>query len=288
MLFIYALLMGFSIAFLVLHVLRRILKPVSKNKKKFVLESEKAGRTLNEYNWKETRDNLLKRIKTVNLSDEFRDDLNKDLNRLGIEHTAEDIRKMQILYTGAFLLLVIFLFMISALLGVIGFACVILVWNLPVNMIKTQIKERNDEFLIRLDELYTVIYNQYKRKNDEHLGKIISAYIPTASNIMRKELMLVMRDIESGEDYALKQLRSRIPHPLILRFCDMIGNNLEGVDNVDVMENFYLELKQARDLRRRKRNEIRAKKIDTVNKVLYAPFIFLVVVYLIVSTISNF
>lgn len=288
MVVIYAFLMGLSVAVLIYLVLVNVFKPLTSKKKKFMVESAKAGRTLNEYNWIETRDDVLKKIKDVNISEEFRDEMNKDLKRLGVNYTAEDIRKMQIVYTIAYAILVFFVFIVSPLLGVIALTFLVFVWNLPVSTIKKQIKARNDEFLIRLDELYTVIYNQYKRKNDEHLGTIVSAYIPTTSDLMRKELMLVMRDIENGEEYALKQLRQRIPHPLILRFCDMIMNNLEGVKNIDVMENFYIELKQERDRRRRKRNEKRANRIGAVNKTLYIPFGFLVIIYLIVSTISNF
>lgn len=280
--------MGMGLAGLAYLILRNIVKPVSSEKRRFVENSRKAGRTLDEFNWREIRDNLLKYIKTFNLSDELREELNKDLNRLGIPKTAEDIRKLQILYTGFYLILVFFMFFVSVLLGMMMLVSTIIVWNIPMNTIKKEIKLRNNEFLNRLDELYSVIYNQYKRKNDEHLGNIIAAYIPTTSELMRKELMLVMRDVESGEDYALKQLKQRIPKPVVLRFCDIILNNLEGVDNVDVMDNFYQELKQVRDRERRKRNEKRAMKIDAINKTLYAPFIFLVIIYLIVSTLSNF
>ena len=285
---LYALLMAITVSVGGFIILRNILKPVTGGKKKFVDESKKAGRSLNEFNLLEVRDKLLKIIKTVNVSDEFREEMNADLYRLGVQQTAEDIRKMQLLYSGLWLVVSVILLLVSALFGVIALAFLPFIYKYPVNAIKTQIKNRNDEFLTRLHELYTVIFNQYKRNNSEHLGKIISAFIPTTTELMRKELMLLMRDIESGEDYALKQLKRRIPHPIVLRFCDIILTNLEGADNVDVMQNFYLELKQERDIRRRKRNEARALKIDAVNKMLYIPFGFLVVIYLLISTMSQF
>lgn len=285
---LYALLMAIAASIGGFILLRSILKPVTGGKKKFVDESKKAGRSLNEFNLLEVRDKLLVMIKTVNISDEFREEMNADLYRLGIPQTAEDIRKMQLLYSGLWLFVSIILVLVSVFVGVIALACLPFIFNYPVNAIKSQINRRNDEFLMRLHELYTVIFNQYKRNNGEHLGKIISAFIPTTTDLMRKELMLVMRDIESGEDYALKQLKRRIPNPIILRFCDIILTNLDGAKNVDVMQNFYLELKQERDIRRRKRNEARALKIDAVNKMLYIPFGFLVIVYLLISTMSQF
>lgn len=289
--YIWGLIVAMALATMSYLVLKEFVKPVSSEKKKLLENSKKAGRNLDEFNLKQLRDELLQKIKgiyNVSLSDLDREEMAKDLNRLGIEKTPEDIRRLQILYALIFLILAIFMFFISPLLGIIMLASTLIIWKIPTNSIKKEINLRNAEFLLRLDELYSIIFNQYKRKNDEHLGNIIAAYIPTTSELMRKELMLVMRDIESGEDYALKQLKQRIPRPLILRFCDIILNNLEGVDNVDVMDNFYQELKQIRDRERRKRNEKRASKIDMVNKTLYAPFIFLVIIYLAVSTISNF
>lgn len=289
--YIWGSIMAATLAALAYFILRDILKPVSSEKRRYLENSRKAGRTLDEFSIRELRDNMLEKIKEwkdIPISEDFREEMNKNLNRLGIDKTAEDIRRMQVLYTSIYIGASLLTLLFSVFVGILMLFLSYYIWNLPVNSIRNEIKTRNTEFLIRLDELYSVIYNQYKRKNDEHLGKIIAAYIPTTSDLMRKELMLVMRDIESGEDYALKQLKQRIPNPTILRFCDIILNNLEGVDNVDVMENFYMELKQVRDRRRRKRNEKRAKRIDLVNNSLYAPFIVLVVIYLIVSTISNF
>lgn len=284
----YAFLVALALSIVGSIVLKKTLKPVSSKKERFVSESKKAGRNLRQFTWREVRDNVLRRFKYANMSQEFREELNKDIYRLGWEYSAEDIRKMQILYSFLFIVFSIFMFFISSLIGIIMIMFVFFVWNIPVNQIKKEIKERDTEFLSSLHGLYTVIYNQYKRNNSEHLGNILQSYLPTATPLMRKELMLMLRDIESGEDYALKQLRLRIPKPVVLRFCDIILNNLEGVDNRDVMENFYMELKGERDLRRRKRNEQREKSQVRMTQLLYIPFGFLVIVYLIVSTISNF
>jgi Flp pilus assembly protein TadB len=279
---------AFSIAIITLITLRKWLKPISNKKERFVDDSKKAGRTLNQYNWRSFRDSLLNKIKTVNMSVEFQEEMQNDLNRLGWKHTSQDIRKMQILYTVMYIVFSIVMLLVSLMIGILMVMLVPMVWNIPVNYVKKEIKARNDEFLNKLDELYNVIYNQYKRKNDEHLGNIVDAYFHTTSPLMKKELAIILRDIDSGEDYALRQLKLRIPHPTVMRFCDIITNNLEGVNNREVMENFYMELKTVRDRRRRKRNEERAKKLDLVNKALYAPFILLVLVYLLISTLSNF
>lgn len=281
-------LISLALAIITLITLRKWLKPISTKKERFVDESKKAGRSLNQYNWRSVRDSLLNKIKRVNMSDEFQEEIQGYLNRLGWKHTAQDIRKMQVLYTVLYLIFSVIMLAVSLMVGIIMIMLVPMVWNIPVNYVKKEIKERNDEFLFKLDELYNVIYNQYKRKNDEHLGNIISAYIHTTTPLMKKELVIMLRDIESGEDYALRQLKLRIPHPTVMRFCDIIYNNLEGVNNREVMENFYMELKSVRDRRRRKRNEEKAQHLDIVNKALYAPFIILVLVYLLISTISNF
>lgn len=286
-LYFYIILIATSLAMFSFYVLRGWLKPITSKQVSFIEDSKKAGRNLNQYNWREFRDKLLNRVKHVNLSDEFRVELNKDLNRLGWEHSAEDIRKMQIVYTALFLVLSLLVSFISIFIGIMMFFIIPFIWNIPVRQVKRAIRERNDEFLISLDSLYSIIYNQYKRNNEEHLGNIIAAYLPTSSPLMKLELMIIMRDIESGEDYALKQLKQRIPLPMVMRFCDIIMTNLEGTDNKEVMENFYQELKSIRDRRREKRNEAKALKLDVVNRALYVPFVFLIIVYLIVSTLSN-
>lgn len=285
--YFYLFLIAISISIFSFFVLRSWLKPVTSKHLKFIEDSKKTGRSLNQYNWLETRDKLLKRIKNVNLSEEFSTELNRDLNRLGWQQTAEDIRKMQLLYSVLFGVLAILVMFISSLFGIIMIFLIPYIWNIPVRQVKKSIKERNGEFLINLDSLYSIIYNQYKRNNEEHLGNIISAYLPTTTPIMKLECLIFLRDIESGEEYALKQLKQRIPIPMVMRFCDIVMTNLEGTDNRDVMENFYMELKSIKDRRREKRNAERARKLDIINKSLYVPFVFLVVVYLIVSTLSN-
>lgn len=285
--YVFLFLMSLSMTVLVYLFLVRKFKPVSRRKVTFVEETKKAGRTLNEFTWREFRDKLLNRIGRVNVSAEFREEVNRDLDRLGIDQRAEDIRKMQLLYTGIYLVCALLMCFVSLLLGLLMLGFISFVWNFPISSVKKSIKERNDEFLLRMDELYTVIFNQYKRQNDERLDTIILAYFPTASTLMKKDLTLIIRDMDMGEEYALKQLKIRIPHPMVLRFCDLIMTNLEGVDNVDVMENFYMELKMVRDRRRRKRNEARGRNLDYVNNSLYIPFGFLVIVYLVVTTLSN-
>lgn len=273
---------------LIFVLLRKIFKPISSSNERFIDESKKAGRTLNQFTWREVQDNLLKRIKYVNMSEELREELARDIYRLGWAYSVEEVRKMQVLYTLVYVALSVMMLFVNILIGLVMLFVTFVVWNIPINQIRKEIKARDDEFISSMYGLYTIIYNQYKRKNDEHLGNIIEAYLPTAKPLMRQELMLFLRDIDSGEDYALKQLKQRIPKPIVLRFSDIILNNLEGIDNKEVMENFYIELKAERDIIRRKRNERKAMMMGWVIKSLYIPFFFLAGVYLIVSTFGNY
>ena len=283
-----AFLIAVSFALMGYLFLKEKVKPMTTKKSSFIESSRKAGRSRNQFGWRDLQSRGMSFIKTVNISEEFRDEIGKDLNRLGWQHTPEDIRKMQIMYTVLFVAFSVIMFLISLLVGFIMLGFVPFVWNTPVRFLKAENKKRNDEFLLRLDELYTLIYNTYKRGNGENLGNIVAAYYPAASSLMKLELALILRDIESGEEYALKQLKLRIPHPMVLRFCDLIMNNLDGAKNTEVMENFYMELKLIRDRRRRLRNKARVDMIDKVIKLLYVPFGFLVVVYLVLMTVSEF
>lgn len=288
MIYLGALLLAVSFSLLIYLLLKKKVKPLTVKNTAFIESSRKAGKSKRQFGWRDLQERGLRMFKTVNVSDDFRTEIGKDLNRLGWQHTPEDIRKMQWMYTLLFVGLSVFMFMISLLVGLIMLAFVPYVWGTPVRFLKTENKKRNDEFLLRLDELYTLIYNTYKRNNSQPLADIVAAYYPSASHLMQLELALFLRDLESGEEYALKQLKLRIPHPLVLRFCDLIMNNLEGAKNTDVMENFYGELKQIRDRRRRIRNKKRVELIDKVTLLLWVPFGFLIVVYLVLMTVSQF
>ena len=288
MVYLGALLVAVSFSLLVYLLLKKKVKPLTVKNTAFIESSKKAGKSRRQFGWVDLQARGLKLIKTVNVSDEFRSEIGKDLNRLGWQHTPEDIRKMQWMYTSLFVGLSVFMFLISLLVGLIMLAFVPYVWGTPVRFLKDENKKRNDEFLLRLDELYALIYNTYKRNNSQPLADIVAAYYPTTSYLMKLELALFLRDLESGEEYALKQLKLRIPHPLVIRFCDLVSNNLEGAKNTDVMENFYGELKQIRDRRRRARNKKRVELIDKITMLLYVPFTFLVIVYLILMTVSEF
>ena len=277
-----------SLSLLVYLLLKKKVKPLTVKNTVFIESSRKAGKSKRQFGWRDMQDRGLRIFKNVRLSDEFRSEIGKDLNRLGWQHTPEDIRKMQWMYTLLFIGLSVFMFFISLLVGLIMLAFVPYVWGTPVRFLKSENKKRNDEFLLRLDELYALIHNTYKRNNSQPLTDIVAAYYPTTSYLMKLELALFLRDLESGEEYALKQLKLRIPHPLVLRFSDLVLNNLEGAKNSDVMENFYRELKQIRDRRRRARNKKRVDLIDKVILLLWVPFGFLIVVYLVLMSVSQF
>jgi len=59
---------------------------------------------------------------------------------------------------------------------------------------------------------------------------------------MAAELEVFLDNIEYGEEYALKQLKKRVPLRHIIKFCDIMETRLRGYDNISQMTYLKNEL----------------------------------------------
>ena len=59
---------------------------------------------------------------------------------------------------------------------------------------------------------------------------------------MAEELGVMLDNMDYGEEFALKQLKRRVPVHHIIKFCDIMETRLKGYDNISQMAYLKNEL----------------------------------------------
>ncbi|GJM70475.1 hypothetical protein HMSSN036_26910 [Paenibacillus macerans] len=80
-----------------------------------------------------------------------------------------------------------------------------------------------------------MVYYQYSKSINIYLADVIRDYLPNANADMAEELGVMLDNIEYGEEFALKQLKRRVPIHYIIKFCDLMETRLKGYDNISQM-----------------------------------------------------
>lgn len=235
-------------------VLKNIIHPETLKMKNKYEEGKKIGKerekTMGEY----IRE-LSSKMPLVDLPEDDRIILQQKINRLGLDTTVEEVRKLQLFYLLILLVVGIVVFLtINKVIGIIIMLTSAIVYKNPIRKIDNEIQLRNEVIRRELPELYTVLYYSFRRDINVNISSKIQSYIKNCDELFYKEMQLFLDDARSGEREALRQFKKRVPIDIVLRFCDIMENRLEGYDNVAVMTNFKLEMD--------------AKKSDKVNLLL--------------------
>lgn len=225
-------------------LLIRLIKPVT-NKQKERIKSDEFYKNAQKKTFKDKMKDLANKLPSKELMDDKMLELDKKIDRLQLETSAKEVRGLQTLYFLA-------VFAVSCVLGImfginifiVGVVIAIITWNYPVAKIDSQIKKRNRAVEAELPKLFSVLYYVYKRTPNASLKEKVQNYIKTSGDLFYKEMMIFINDCRSGEVYALKQFKKRVPIPIVMRFCDIMENRIVGYDNVNVMQNFKVELDQ--------------------------------------------
>lgn len=265
-----------SIFYLVKELLYPIYKPVSGRQKKrtrmFLKEKESAA----------FKNKLLKLKRkfaqkyVVNLiSEAERNRFKKIIDRLDLSIKPEDIRTDQLLFTTAAILLTLVMLSANRLLGCVTGLFIILGWLYPVSEFEEIIERKNKNISQDFPAFYSMVYYQYSKSVNIFLADVIKDYIPNANPDMAEELGVMLDNMDYGEEYALKQLKKRIPMHYIIKFCDIMETRLKGYDNVSQMGYLKNEVDEFRiraledELERRERSNARIQLILIVVLVVY-------------------
>lgn len=231
---------------LVSNFLKQTIKPVTFGMRKKYEEGKQYSKSV------ETKqDSIVKsiysRMPIIDLPEDDKLILNQKINRLGLNISVEEIRKMQLFYLVTFVVAGIIAYLIiNKLLGIILIFAAFIFYKYPIKKINDEIDKRNEAVRRELPDLYNVLYYSFKRDINAKLTDKVRSYMKSCSELFYQEMMLFLDDARSGEKEALRQFKKRVPIDIVLRFCDIMENRLEGYDNIAVMTNFKVELDSQR------------------------------------------
>ena len=226
-----------SIIYLTVLVVFSLIKPVSSKRKKisrdFILSKKNQVRMEKFYYF---RDVVIRKVTSnVLLSEAKKDEYRSMIKRLDLKMTPEELRARQIVLSALALLASLVIMQIQSMLGIFSMLGVVLAWLYPVDEIQKKIEKKNKNIMDDFPAFYSMLYYQYSRSVNIFLGDVVKDFLPNANPDMAEELEIFIDNIEYGEEYALKQLKKRVPLRYVIKFCDIMQTRLNGYDNTSQM-----------------------------------------------------
>jgi len=274
-----------SVLYLIKTLIYPFFKPVSKRQKNRMRMYMKERQSVK---FKEKVKNLkreiaLKYIKNLIGSSE-RQRFQKIIDRLDLGIKPEEIRLEQFIYTFGAIILTIFMASANKILGFITGIFIILGWLYPVEELEKIIERKDKNISLEFPSFYSMVYYQYSKSVNIYLADVIKDYIPNAGSDMAEELGVMLDNMVYGEEFALKQLKRRVPMHHIIKFCDIMETRLKGYDNISQMAYLKNELDEYRiraledELERRKSINSRIQFVLIVILMVYIALYYLFMV----------
>ena len=274
-----------SVLYLVKTLIYPFFKPVSTKHKKRMRMYMKERKSVR---FKEKIDNIKKTLafkyvkNLIGSSERLR--LQKIIDRLDLGIKPEQIRLNQILYVLGAIILTIFMASANKILGFITAIFIILGWLYPVEELEKTIEKKDKNISLEFPSFYSMVYYQYSKSVNIYLADVIKDYIPNAGPDMAEELGVMLDNMDYGEEYALKQLKRRVPMHNIIKFCDIMETRLKGYDNISQMAYLKNELDEYRiraledELEKRQNTNSRIQLILIVVLMVYIALYYLFMV----------
>ncbi|GAA0136995.1 hypothetical protein YSY43_38360 [Paenibacillus sp. YSY-4.3] len=205
----------------------------------------------------------------------------KIIDRLDLPMKPEELRAEQIFYAAAGVIVTAIFMSANLLLGYITAIFIILGWLYPISEMEQKIERKNKNIAFDFPAFYSMVYYQYSKSVNIYLADVIRDYLPNANHDMAEELGVMLDNIEYGEEYALKQLKKRVPIHYIIKFCDLMETRLKGYDNISQMVYLKNEVDSYRilaleeDLEKRQRTNSRIQLVLILVLVVYIAIYYL-------------
>lgn len=233
-----------AIIYLVFTLIYPLFKPMTRKRKEHsrdFIKRKRNQKKVEKYLY--FKDIVLRRLSNkFFLSDIKRNELNFLIKRLDLKITPEEIRLKQILYVIGAVGISLIAMNINTLIGYGCLIFVVLGWLYPVDELEKMIEKKNNNILADFPSFYNMLYYQYARSINIYLADVVKDFLPNANEDMAAELEVFLDNIEYGEEYALKQLKKRVPLRHIIKFCDIMETRLRGYDNISQMTYLKNEL----------------------------------------------
>lgn len=277
-----------AVLYIVIALFYPLIKPVSNRHKRRSRNYFKEKKLIEKReNRKLIRRKLSVRYFSHLISEAERVRFEKIINRLELTIKPEELRFMQFCYSLLATIITIILISGNRLIGSVAGIFIIIGWIYPVTELEEKIEKKNKNIAFDFPAFYSMIYYQYSKSVNIYLADVIKDYILNANEDMAEELGVMIDNIEYGEEYALKQLKKRIPIHYIIKFCDIMETRLRGYDNVSQMTYLKNEIDEYRIRNLEQELERREKSSARVQLVLVGILFFYIAIYYIFMLLTS-
>lgn len=292
MIFIAKLAAMLSILYLVKVLFYPMMRSASRNQKKRARQYIKQRNSeINKQKLRRFKQKLARNYGKGLLSTTERARFKKMIDRLDLDKTPEEIRIEQVLFVLGAVLLAALMMKVNPILGYISAIFILLGWIYPVSELEKEIEQKNRNIALDFPAFYSMVYYQYIKSVNIHLADVLRDYIPNANPDIGEELGVMLDNTEYGEEFALKQLKKRVPLHYVIKFCDIMETRLKGYDNVSQMAYLKNELDGFRvraledELERRERSGAR---VQLTLIIVLALYIFIYYLFTILGSLKMF
>jgi len=207
-------------------------------------------------------------------------ELKKTLDRLGSDKKPEEIWLEQSLWLLGGVIASMIMLSANNILGLITILFIPLGFFIPTDELDKEIKRRNTNIALDFPAFYSMVFYQYSKTIHIFLSDVINDFLPNANEDMAQELNVMLRNIDySNEEYALKQLKHRVPVHHIIKFCDIMETRLRGYDNVSQMQYLKNEIDRHRVARLEDELAKRVRTSDIIQIILIVILGFYILSY---------
>jgi Flp pilus assembly protein TadB len=237
-----------AVIFLIKQLLYPFYRPVKSEQKKRIRKYHNEKHA--DEKARKRREQKLKIAKTFAIRLPFMQseaDLRKTLDRLNLNKRPEEIWLEQNLWLLGGTIGAIIMFSANNILGLLSILFIPLGFFIPTDELDKEVKRKNKNIALDFPQFYCMVFYQYSKTINIYLADVINDYLPNANDDMAEELSVMLRNIDyADEEYALKQLKKRVPIHHIIKFCDIMETRLHGYDNISQMQYLKNEIDRYR------------------------------------------
>ena len=206
------------------------------------------------------------------------EELRKTLSRLNMNKRPEEIWLEQNLALLIGAMLTMLAFTINREFGLLTVLAIPIFFFMPTDELDKEVKRRNKNIALDFPQFYSMAFYQYSKSINVFLSDVINDYLPNANDDMAEELNVMLQNIDySDEEFALKQLKKRVPVHHIIKFCDIMETRLRGYDNVSQMQYLKNEIDRFRVTELENELEKRVR----VNNIIQFSLIIILILYIV-------
>jgi len=234
----------------------------------------------------EAQKTIISRYGVFLMSDSARKKVRELLKHLDMDMMPEEVRLKQITFALCAVVLTVFVFAVSNIFGFASILLVVLMYLYPMDELVKKADKRQKKIAQEFPAFYSMVYYQYSKTVHIYLADIVKDYLPNAREDLARELSIMLDNMEYGEEFALRQLKKRVPIHYVVKFCDIMEIRLRGYDNIAQMLYLKNEIDQFRVDALEKEMDKRQAANDKLQLVLVVVLGIYIITYFVFNVLS--